>query len=43
MDDFEKFKPSVEEIIVDGMHITRELEFKMEPKDVTELQFHDKT
>jgi hypothetical protein len=33
----------VEEIIVDGMHIARELEFKKEPKDVTELQFHDTT
>ena len=39
----ERFKPSVQEIIVDGMHIARELEFKKEPKDVTELQFHDTT
>ena len=26
VDDFERFKPSVEEIIVDGMHIARESE-----------------
>lgn len=43
MDDFEGSKTSLEEITVDIGEIARQLEFKMEPKDVNKLlQFQDK-